>query len=76
MAGSGIVKPHHRDHAEIARFGGVEMTERELSMLSSSALADRLVDNGISRLSAERMVAIEREGAEAGRARRHAQAHR
>jgi hypothetical protein len=72
----GIVKPQQSDNPDVTRFGRVEMTERELRMLSSSALADRLVDNGISRLSAERMVAIERGDAEAGRARRHTQAHR
>jgi hypothetical protein len=76
LAATGIVKPQQSDHAEIARFGRVEMTERELRMLSSSALVHRLVESGISRLGAERMVAIERGDAEAGRARRHTQAHR
>ena len=73
---SGIVKPEQRDDADVARFGSVEITEFELRMLSSPALVDRLVGGGISRLSAERMVAIERGSAEAGRARRHTQARR
>ena len=74
LVATGIVKPEHRDDADVARFGRVEMTEVELRMLSTPALVDRLVDSGISRLSAERMVAIERGDAEAGRARRHTQA--
>jgi hypothetical protein len=39
-------------------------------------LVERLVAGGASRLTAERMVAIERGEAEPGRARRHAQARR
>jgi hypothetical protein len=73
---TGIVQAQASDHPDVARFGGVEISEVQLRMLSSSALVDRLVDSGISRLSADRMVAIERGGAEAGRARRHTQAHR
>jgi hypothetical protein len=76
LVATGIVKPEHRDDAGLARFGSVEITEVELRVLSSPALVDRLVGSGISRLSAERMVAIERGSAEAGRARRHTQAHR
>jgi hypothetical protein len=74
VVATATVKPEHRDGADVARFGSVVITEVELRMLSSPALVDRLVDNGISRLSAERMVAIERGDAEAGRARRHTQA--
>jgi hypothetical protein len=59
----------------IARLRRIGITEAAAKKLSSSALVDRLVASGISRLSAERIVAIER-GAEPGRARNHSKARR
>ena len=44
--------------------------------LSNSALVERLVVSGYSRLTAERFVEIERGTAEAGRARPHTTARR
>jgi hypothetical protein len=44
--------------------------------LDDSELVDHLVAGGASRLTAERIVAIARGGAEPGRARRHTQARR
>jgi hypothetical protein len=44
--------------------------------LSNQAIVERLVESGVSRLSAERIVAVQRGGVEPGRARRHAQGHR
>ena len=69
---SGLV----RDNATVAHFGNVEIDDVEVKILSGSALVDRLVEGGISRLSAERMVEIDRGTAEPGRARPHSQARR
>jgi hypothetical protein len=63
-------------NTDVACFGRIELAEVDVKRLSSAALVDRLVASGISRLSAERMVAIERENAEPGRARTHVQARR
>jgi hypothetical protein len=60
----------------VVRFGRVDIGEAELKALTSSALIDRLIAGGISRLSAERIAAIERGNAERGRARAHAQSRR
>jgi hypothetical protein len=62
--------------AGLIRFGRVEISEVELKGLNDFALRERLIAGGISRLSAERIVAIERGKAECGRARPHRQAHR
>jgi hypothetical protein len=62
--------------AGMARFGPIEIAEAEVRRLSSFSLVERLVDRGVSRLSAERIVAIEFGTAEPGRARAHAQARR
>jgi hypothetical protein len=51
--------------------GRVGLSDEEAKALTSGALVDRLVAVGISRLSAERMVAIERGTAKVGRARAH-----
>lgn len=64
------------DDANVAGFGRVEITEAEVKMLGGAALVERLVAGGVSRLSAERMVAIEQGIAEPGRARPHMQARR
>jgi hypothetical protein len=60
----------------IAHLGGIEIPESELKALSTSALVERLAAGGLSRLSAERIAAIERGIAEPGRARAHMQARR
>ena len=62
--------------AGVLRFGRLEISETELKKLSSAALVDRLMAGGISRLSAERIVAIEHGKAEPSRARSHMQARR
>jgi hypothetical protein len=54
------------------RFATIGITEAQMRELSSATLVDRLVATGSSRLSAERIVAIERGLADAGRARSHA----
>jgi hypothetical protein len=63
-------------NANPPHFERLEIAEEEMRRLSGAALIDRLVSSGISRLSAERMVAIERGIAEPGRARAHMQARR
>jgi len=55
--------------ADVRSFGRVEIAEADLKTLSSSLIVDRLVAGGVSRLSAERIVAIEQGIAEPGRAR-------
>jgi hypothetical protein len=60
----------------VARFGKIEIADAEIKALSSTALFERLVASGVSRLTAERFVAIERGTAEPGRARPHAVARR
>jgi hypothetical protein len=45
-----------------------------MQSLAAAGRVDRLVENGMSRLTAERIVAINRDGAEPGRARAHAPA--
>jgi hypothetical protein len=54
------------------RFATIGITEAQIRELSSATLVDRLVATGSSRLSAQRIVAIERGLADAGRARSHA----
>ena len=47
-----------------------------MESLSDAMIVERLVESGISRLSAERIVEVNRGENEPGRARRHAQGHR
>jgi hypothetical protein len=54
----------------VGRFGKVEITAAEVAGLSD---VEQLVARGASRLTAERMIAIE-QGDEPGRARPHKQA--
>jgi hypothetical protein len=60
----------------MARVGKVEIDDAELKWLSTSELIARLVDAGVSRLTAERFIAIERGTATQGRARPHPVARR
>jgi hypothetical protein len=54
----------------MVRFGGLELTEAEAELLSDASIADRLVETGVSRLTAARIVELAR-GADFGRARPH-----
>jgi len=54
----------------MVRFGELEFTVAEAARLSDASIADRLVDTGVSRLTAARIVELGR-GADAGRARPH-----
>ena len=54
------------------RLANVEISDSDMRLLSTTVLVARLVAGGVSRLTAERFVAIQRGGTEAGRARRHA----
>jgi hypothetical protein len=47
-----------------------------MESLSDAMIVERLVESGVSRLSAERIVEVNRSDNEPGRARRHAQGHR
>jgi hypothetical protein len=62
--------------ANTDRLARIEISESEMQLLSSTALVARLVAGGVSRLTAERFIAIQRGSAEAGRARPHAIARR
>lgn len=54
------------------RLASIEISESDMRLLSSTALVARLVAGGVSRLTAERYLEIQRGSAESGRARRHA----
>jgi hypothetical protein len=54
----------------------LKISDIDTARLTGRALVERLVDNGISRLTAERFVALEADNVEAGRARPHTQARR
>ena len=60
------------ENGDVTLLGKLEIADPEMRFLTSSVLVDRLVARGVSRLTAERMVEIERGPAEPGRARRHA----
>jgi hypothetical protein len=49
----------------------IAISRSEMELLSPTVLVGRLVAGGVSRLTAERFVAIQRGTAEAGRARPH-----
>jgi hypothetical protein len=49
----------------------IEVAVREMKALSNAAVVARLVASGVSRLTAERIVEIERGAAKPGRARTH-----
>ena len=54
------------------RFGKVAISERQAEQLTDEELRQVLVEAGASRLTADRIIAIERGAAEPSRARRHA----
>jgi hypothetical protein len=58
----------------VIRYRKLEIACAEARGLSDEELVVRLLDAGASRLTAERIVAIERGDSEAGRARHHSRA--
>jgi hypothetical protein len=62
--------------AKTGRLASIEISKSDMQLLSTTALVARLVAGGVSRLTAERFVEIQRGSAEAGRARPHALARR
>ena len=66
---------HERIEAEAVEpavyFGELEFTQAEAETLSDASIVERLVDTGVSRLTATRMVELGRGDAELGRARPH-----
>ena len=66
---------HERIDAETVEaavyFGELEFTQAEAETLSDASIVERLVETGVSRLTATRMVELGRGEAELGRARPH-----
>jgi hypothetical protein len=56
---------------ELAQFGKIALPREEARLLTSAALVERLVAAGASRLTAHRIVEVERGGDMPGRARKH-----
>jgi hypothetical protein len=54
----------------------VDISESDMELLSSTALVARLVAGGVSRLTAERFVEIQRGKGNSGRARPHSMSRR
>ena len=54
----------------------IQIEVREMKAFSNAMVVARLVDRGVSRLTAERIVEIERSTAEPGRARTHTMSRR
>jgi hypothetical protein len=54
----------------------IQLAVKEMNALSNAMVVERLVDCGVSRLSAERVVEIERGVVEPGRARTHTTSRR
>ncbi len=52
-------------------YGALTISKARAELLSDQELVELLTAEGASRLTAARIVAIERDGGEAGRARRH-----
>jgi hypothetical protein len=55
----------------IGRVERVGISQSDMEVLSTAVLVDRLVAGGVSRLTAERFLEIQRGSGEAGRARPH-----
>jgi hypothetical protein len=60
----------------VAVFGKVEIADADFARLTNTALIQRLVAGGASRLTAERIVALKQSAAEPGRARPHGPSRR
>ena len=54
----------------------IQLAVEEKKALSNAMVVERLVDRGVSRLSAQRIVEIERGAVEPGRARTHTTSRR
>ena len=54
----------------------IQLAVKEMKALSNAMVVERLVDCGVSRLSAERIIEIERSACEPGRARTHTMSRR
>ena len=54
----------------------IQLAVREMKALSNAMVVERLVDAGVSRLSAVRIVEVERNACEPGRARTHTMSRR
>jgi hypothetical protein len=75
LEGAAIPAPEEEGDG-VTLFGKLEIAHSEVHWLSNAMIVERLVDSGVSRLSAERIVAVQRGEVEPGRARRHAHAPR
>jgi len=65
-----------RGRAAVVKTEEIQIAVGEMKALSNAMVVERLVDRGVSRLSAERIVEIERSAVEPGRARRHTMSRR
>ena len=54
----------------------IQLAVQEMKALSNAMVVEHLVDRGVSRLSAQRIVEIERGAVEPGRARTHTTSRR
>ena len=54
----------------------IQLAVQEMKALSNAMVVERLVDRGVSRLSAMRIVEVERSACEPGRARAHTTSRR
>jgi hypothetical protein len=70
------IQPQQEERDGVTTFGRLEFADPDVDSLSDTMIVLRLVESGVSRLSAERIVAVQRGEVEPGRARRHTQAHR
>ena len=68
---SAMESGHEVEEPRTMSFGPLEIPEAEAARLSDEAIAARLVESGVSRLSAARVVAVARGKGEVGRARPH-----
>jgi hypothetical protein len=75
LEGAAIPAPDERSEG-VTLFGRLEIAPSEVHWLSNATIVERLCDSGVSRLSAERIVAVQRGEVEPGRARRHVTGHR
>jgi hypothetical protein len=64
------------DGSRSARLATIEISETDMKQLSSAVLVGRLVLRGVSRITAERFIAIQRGEAAPGRARFHTTSRR
>jgi hypothetical protein len=70
------MRAHEEKEDGVTHFGALVIADSEVAWLSNAMIVERLVESGVSRLSAERIVEVQRGDIEPGRARRHAYGHR